>query len=178
MASTTTPLSDMQVRNAKPKDKTYRLFDGGGLYVEVAPTGSRIWRVKFVQANGKESRLTFGPYPEISLQDAREKRLETRRLMLQGVDPAKHRDASRRLVADRLANTFEKIAREWYANKVPTWSERTAKNMIQRLDADIFPAHGRMPIPEVVIRLGRGASPLTYRRCILASRFLQILGIY
>jgi integrase len=149
MARTTTPLSDMQVRNAKPKDKTYKLFDGGGLYVEVAPTGSRIWRFKFVQANGKESRLTFGPYPEISLQDAREKRLETRRLMLQGVDPAKHRDANKRLVADRLANTFEKIAREWYANKVPTWSERTAKNMIQRLEADIFPTLGRMPIPEI-----------------------------
>jgi integrase len=149
MARTTTPLTDMQVRNAKPKDKTYRLFDGGGLYVEVAPTGSRIWRLKFVQANGKESRLTFGPYPEISLQDAREKRLETRRLMLQGVDPAKHRDANKRLVADRLANTFEKIAREWYANKVPTWSERTAKNMIQRLEADIFPTLGRMPISEI-----------------------------
>jgi integrase len=149
MARTTTPLSDMQVRNAKPKDKTYKLFDGGGLYVEVAPTGSRIWRFKFIQANGKESRLTFGPYPEISLQDAREKRLETRRLMLQGVDPAKHRDANKRLVADRLANTFEKIAREWYANKVPTWSERTAKNMIQRLEADIFPALGRMPISEI-----------------------------
>jgi integrase len=149
MARTTTPLSDMQVRNAKPKDKTYKLFDGGGLYVEVASTGSRIWRFKFVQANGKESRLTFGPYPEISLQDAREKRLETRRLMLQGVDPAKHRDANKRLVADRLANTFEKIAREWYANKVPTWSERTAKNMIQRLEADIFPTLGRMPISEI-----------------------------
>jgi integrase len=149
MARTSPPLSDMQVRNAKPRDKTYRLFDGGGLYVEVAPTGSRIWRFKFVQANGKESRLTFGPYPEISLQDAREKRLETRRLMLQGVDPAKHRDTNKRLVADRLANTFEKIAREWYANKVPTWSERTAKNMIQRLEADIFPTLGRMPISEI-----------------------------
>jgi len=149
MARTTTPLSDMQVRNAKPTDKKYRLFDGGGLYLEVAPTGSRIWRFKFVQANGKESRLTFGPYPEISLQDAREKRLATRRLMLQGVDPAKHRDANKRLVADRLANTFEKVAREWYANKVPTWSERTAKNMIQRLEADIFPTLGRMPISEI-----------------------------
>ena len=115
----------------------------------MAPTVSRIWRFKFVQANGKESRLTFGPYPEISFQDARGKRLETRRLMLQGVDPAKHRDANRRLVADQLANTFEKIAREWYANKVPTWSEHTAKNMIQRLEADIFPMLGRMPISEI-----------------------------
>jgi integrase len=152
MARTTTPLTDMQVRNAKPKDKTYRLFDGGGLYVEVAPTGSRIWRLKFMQANGKESRLTYGPYPEILLQEAREKRLATRRLKLQGIDPAKHRDATKRLVADKLANTFEKIAREWYANKVPTWSERTAKNMIQRLEADIFPPLGRMPISEITHR--------------------------
>lgn len=149
MARTTTPLTEMEVRNAKAKQKTYRLFDGGGLYLEVAPTGSRIWRFKFVQSNGKESRLTFGPYPEITLQKARELRLETRRLMLEGVDPAKHRDANKRLLADRLAHTFEKIAREWYANKVPTWSERTAKNMIQRLESDIFPRLGKMPITEI-----------------------------
>jgi integrase len=149
MARNGAALTEMQVRNAKPRDKPYKLFDGGGLYLEVVPTGSRIWRLKFRQANGKENRLTFGPYPEITLQEAREKRLETRRLMLQGVDPAKHRDATRRVAADQLANMFEKIAREWYANKVPTWSDRTAKNMIQRLEADIFPQIGSMPIAEI-----------------------------
>ena len=149
MARKGAALSEMQVRNAKPKDKPYKLFDGGGLYLEVAPTGSRIWRLKFRQANGKENRLTFGPYPEITLQEAREKRLETRRLMLQGVDPAKHRDATKRVAADQLANTFEKIAREWYANKVSTWSDRTARSMIQRLEADIFPSLGNMPITEI-----------------------------
>lgn len=149
MARNGAALTEMQVRNAKPRDKPYKLFDGGGLYLEVVSTGSRIWRLKFRQANGKENRLTFGPYPEITLQEAREKRLETRRLMLQGVDPAKHRDATRRVAADQLANTFEKIAREWYANKVPTWSDRTANNMIQRLEADIFPQIGSMPIAEI-----------------------------
>lgn len=143
------PLIEMQVRNAKPKAKPYKLFDGGGLYLFVTPGGSRIWRFKFRQPNGKENTLTFGPYPELSLQDAREKRLATRRMMLDGIDPAKHRDASKRFVADQLANTFEKIAREWYANKVPTWSERTSKNMIQRLEADIFPSLGAMPITEI-----------------------------
>jgi len=69
--------------------------------------------------------------------------------MLGGVDPAKYRDATRRFVADQLANTFEKIAREWYMNKVPTWSERTSRNMIQRLEADIFPQLGDMPITEI-----------------------------
>jgi len=149
MPKLTSPLTAMQVRNAKPKDKPYKLFDGGGLYLDVLPSGSRIWRFKFRQPNGKENRLTFGPYPEITLQEAREKRLDTRRLMLQGTDPAKHRDDAKRLLAERASNTFEKIAREWYANKVPTWSERTAKNMIVRLEADIFPAIGSRPITEL-----------------------------
>ena len=149
MAKNRAALTEMQVRNAKPKDRIYKLFDGGGMYLEVAPSGSRIWRMKFRQASGKENRLTFGPYPEITLQDAREKRLEARRLLVSGIDPAKRRDDSKRLAADKLANTFEKIAREWYANKVPTWSERTAKNMIQRLEADIFPQLGPMPITDI-----------------------------
>ncbi len=149
MGKIITPLTDMQVRKAVPKEKAYKLFDGGGLYLDVAPSGSRIWRLKFRQANGKENRLTFGPYPEITLQEARERRLEARRLMLAGTDPAKHRDDAKRLAADRAANTFEKIAREWHANKVPTWSSRTATAMIARLEADIFPEIGSKPIEEI-----------------------------
>ena len=76
------PLTDLLVRNAKPRERPYKMFDGDGMYLVVAPTGSRIWRFKFRQANGKENTLTFGPYPEITLQDAREKRLATRRLLL------------------------------------------------------------------------------------------------
>lgn len=143
------PLTEMQVRNAKPKAKPYKIFDGGGLYLDVAPTGSRIWRLKFRQANGSENRLTFGPYPEITLLQAREKRLEARRLMLAGVDPAEHRDNAKRAAAARRANTFETIAREWHANKVPTWSERTATAMIARLEADIFPEIGDIPIEKI-----------------------------
>ena len=173
MAKLIVPLSELQVKNAKPKDKPYKLSDGGGLFVEVMPSGSRIWRWKFRQANGKENALTFGPYPEITLQDAREKRLAARRLVLQGIDPAKHRDDAKRLLKERAANTFEKIAREWHANRVPTWSERTAKNVLQRLEADIFPAIGRKPIDElkhldVIAALRkieeRGASEIAHRQ--------------
>ena len=88
MAKNNVSLTEMQVRNAKPRERPYKLFDGGGLYLEVATSGSRIWRLKFRQLDGKENRLTFGPYPEVTLQDAREKRLEARRLQLQGIDPA------------------------------------------------------------------------------------------
>lgn len=176
------PLTEMQVRNAKPREKAYRLFDGGGLYLEVAPGGSRIWRFKFRQMNGKENILTFGPYPEITLQEAREKRLETRRLMLRGVDPAKHRDDVRRLAAEKASNTFEKIAREWYANKVPTWSERTAKNMIVRLEADIFPQIGSKPIGELKHRdiiaalrkiEDRGATEIAHRLKAVCSQIFS-----
>jgi integrase len=149
MAKIIPPLTEFQVKNAKPRQKSYKLFDGGGLYVEVMPSGSRIWRMKFRQSNGKENTLTFGPYPEISIMVAREKRTEARRLQLQGIDPGKYRDDARRLAAEKASNTFEKIAREWYANKVPTWSERTAKNMLQRLEADIFPRIGDRPITEI-----------------------------
>lgn len=182
MSKLAAPLTEMQVRNAKPKEKPYKLFDGGGLYLDVAPSGSRIWRLKFRQPNGKENRLTFGPYPEITLQEAREKRLAARRLMLAGADPAKHRDDARRLAAERAANTFEKIAREWYANKVPTWSERTAKNMIQRLEADIFPQIGTRPIGELKHRdliaalrkiEERGATEIAHRLKAVCSQIFS-----
>lgn len=176
------PLTDARIKNAKPRDKLYKMFDGDGLYIEVTPSGSRIWRFKFRQANGKENLLTFGPYPEITLQNAREKRLETRRLMLQGIDPAKHRDDAKRLLKERAANTFEKIAREWHANKVPTWSERTAKNVLQRLEADIFPAIGRKPIDElrhrdVIAALRkieeRGASEVAHRQKAVCAQIFS-----
>ncbi|RFP08990.1 integrase arm-type DNA-binding domain-containing protein [Duganella sp. BJB475] len=177
-----TPLTDLLVRNAKPREKPYKMFDGDGMYLDVAPTGSRIWRFKFRQANGKENTLTFGPYPEITLHEAREKRLAARRLLLQGIDPAKHRDDAKRLLKEKASNTFEKIAREWHANKVPTWSDRTAKNTIQRLQADIFPAIGRMPIDEikhrdliVVLRKieDRGANEVAHRLKAVCSQIFS-----
>lgn len=182
MAKIIPPLTEVQVRNAKPSQKSYKLFDGGGLYLEVATTGSRIWRLKFRQRDGKENRLTFGPYPEISLQDAREKRLDARRLIAQGIDPAIQRDDAKRIAAEQAANTFEKIAREWHANKVPTWSERTAKNMIVRLEADIFPQIGDKPIGElkhrdVIAALRkieeRGATEIAHRLKAVCSQIFS-----
>lgn len=73
------PLVDLQVKNAKKAAKPYKLADGGGLYLEVMPTGSKIWRMKYRQANGKENRLTFGAFPEVALVDARAKRLAARK---------------------------------------------------------------------------------------------------
>lgn len=76
MPKITPPLSDTRIRNAKPKDKTYTITDGAGMYIEIAPTGSKIWRMSFKQANGKTNRLTFGPYPTVTIVEARAKRAE------------------------------------------------------------------------------------------------------
>jgi integrase len=149
MAKIILPLAEIQVRNAKPREKPYKLFDGGGLFLDVACSGSRTWRLKFRQKNGKDNTLTFGRYPEISLLEAREKRLEARRLLAHGIDPAKHRDDAKRLALEQASNTFEKIAREWYANKVPTWSKSTAKNILRRLEVDLFDEIGDRPIGEI-----------------------------
>lgn len=106
------PLIDVQLRNARPKAKPYKLADGGGLYIEIMPIGSKLWRLKFRQANGKESRLALGSYPEVTIADARKKRAEARSLMNDGIDPAQDRLQKKRLSIEAAANTFEKLARE------------------------------------------------------------------
>ncbi len=143
------PLTDIQVRNAKPKDKPYKLADGGGLYVEVMPTGSKLWRLKFKQANGKEGRLAFGSYPEVSLMAAREKRDVAKRQKAGGIDPGQARRIEKRNKEIAAANTFEAIAREWHDNKSETWKENTAREAINRLEKDVFPSIGSRPIAEV-----------------------------
>jgi len=149
MPKLATPLTDVQVRNAKPKDKPYKLSDGGGMYLEVMPSGTRTWRMNFVQASGKKNRLTFGQYPETSLLEAREKRAAARKLLSSGIDPAEARDNEKAARSENANNTFEKLAREWHTNKIPTWRGSTAKDTLRRLEIDIFPQIGSMPIASI-----------------------------
>jgi hypothetical protein len=143
------PLTDTQVKNAKPKDKTYTLADGGGMYLEVAPTGSRIWRMSYRQPDGKNTRLTFGAYPEVSLLDARKKRMDAKELKAKGKDPAQARRVEKAVKAIATANTFQAVAYEWYANRLETWQPRTATNVLHRLEKDVFPLIGKYPISEI-----------------------------
>ncbi len=143
------PLTDTQVRNSKPKDKPYTLADGGGMYLEVMPIGSKIWRMSYRQPNGKNTRLTFGPYPEVSLSDARAKRMDAQKLRANGVDPAQAKRVEKIVKATTNANTFEAVAREWHANKAETWQQRTADNVLHRLEKDVFPLIGKHPITEI-----------------------------
>jgi integrase len=139
------PLTDTAVRKAKPSLKPVRLFDGGGLYLEVAPSGGKWWRLKYRIAE-KEKRLSLGVYPDVSLKDARAKRDDARRLLANGIDPSEHRQASKTALVEHAANSFEAIAREWYAKFSQNWVDSHSSKIIRRLERDVFPWLGARPI--------------------------------
>ena len=139
-----TPLSEAKVRTAKPNQKTYKLFDGGGLFLLVTPSGGKLWHLKY-RFDRREKKLTFGTYPEISLADARQRRDEARRHLAHGVDPGAVRKAQKQ--ADTAeTETFEVIAREWHEKFRETWSESHAHVTITRLERDVFPWIGSRAI--------------------------------
>lgn len=142
------PLSDVAIRTAKPREKPYKLADGGGMYLEISPSGGRWWRLKY-RFDGKEKRLSLGTYPEVGLKEARVKREDLRRLLAAGVDPGENRRAAKAARAEALANSFEVVAREWFAKYSPRWAPSHADKLIQRLERDIFPWLGSRPIADL-----------------------------
>lgn len=160
------PLTDVQPRTAKPKDKPYKLTDGGGLYLLINTDGAKYWRMDYRHGNARRT-LAFGKYPEVSLADAREKRLAARKLLDQGIDPGQDKKDKERIKSEAAANTFEKLAREWHTNKLATWSESTARDTLRRLEQDIFPEIGAMPI---------GA--ITHQHMIAALRKIESRGAH
>lgn len=143
------PLTDSSIRTAKPGPKSVRLFDGGGLYLEVAPSGGKWWRFKY-RFEGKEKRLSLGVYPDVSLKEARVKRDDARKLLSSEIDPAYHRKIQKAAKADRAANSFEFVAREWYSKHSPSWAESHSNKVIKRLENDVFPWIGGRPIADIV----------------------------
>jgi len=142
------PLSDIQVKNAKPQTKQVTLFDGGGLFLLVTPTGGKLWRCKY-RFDGKERLLSFGSYPELSLADARQRREDARKLLANDVDPGAVKKAQKASRADSAANSFEVVAREWHEKFKESWSPSHAHVTITRLERDIFPWMGKRPISEI-----------------------------
>lgn len=145
------PLTDTALRKAKPADKVQRLFDGGGLYLEITPAGGKLWRQKY-RFGGKEKRLAHGTYPEVSLADARERRETARKLLAAGIDPGEHKKAVRAASEERDANSFEVVAREWFARQRSAWVPSHADKIIARLESDLFPWIGKRPVAEVTAK--------------------------
>jgi len=141
-------LTTKQIEHAKPSPKAYRLFDSLGLYIEVAPNGSKLWRLKY-QFFGKEKRLAIGKYPEISLLEAREKRDQARKLLADSIDPAAEKKDRRNAALANLATTFELVAREWHQNHKERWTPEYAQDIMHRMEMDIFPQIGKLPIADI-----------------------------
>lgn len=165
------PLTDTSIRKAKPADKPFRLFDGGGLYLEVAPSGGKLWRLKY-RFSEKEKRLSFGTYPAVSLASARKRRDQAREQLAQEIDPGLYRKVQKAATLERAANSFEVVAREWFSKHSANWAETHASKIIDRLEKDVFPWVGGRPIaeitaPEVLTVLrrieGRGALDTAHR---------------
>ncbi len=142
------PLSDTAVRKLKPAEKPLRVFDSGGLYIEVAPEGGKWWRLKF-RFGGKEKRLSLGVYPDVGLKEARERRDAARKLLSEGIDPAEHRKVQNIARAERALNSFEAVAREWFGKYSPNWAQSHADKIIRRFERDVFPWIGARPISEI-----------------------------
>ncbi|EBS4565301.1 integrase [Salmonella enterica subsp. enterica serovar Tanger] len=142
------PLTDLEIRRSKPREKPYTLNDGNGLSLLIEPNGARGWRFRY-RFDGKPKMLSLGTYPTTSLNDARKKRDEAKKLVVTGINPS---DVRKREKQDRQAeidNTFEVIAREWYGKRLDRWSASYADEMIKTFENDVFPYIGNRPITEI-----------------------------
>jgi Integrase len=182
-------LNARKVEAAKGKEKSYKLFDGGGLYLQVEPNGSRYWRMKYRFA-GKEKRLSFGVYPTVTLADARQKREDAKKLLAAGEDPGEVKKAKKQALnaAIETLNPFREVALEWHKMKSPKWSEGYASDIIEAFEKDIFPHIGHRPIADIqplelleVLRLieARGAmekAKKVRQRCGEVFRYAIVTG--
>jgi integrase len=171
-------LTMTEIRSARPREKAYKLFDGGGLYIEITPTGGKLWRLKF-RHDGRENRLALGAHPDTTLKLARERRDDARRLLAAGVDPSGRRQAEKLATS----NTFEAIAREWLALQQKKLAPSTFAKAVWTLETLVFPYIGLRPIAKVgpsdvlkVLRRieGRGIHETAHRtrqRCAQVFRY-------
>lgn len=142
-------LTDLALRTAKPKEKAYKLFDGGGLHLVVNPNGSRLWRLAYRFA-GKPKQLAFGPYPTVSLADARQKREDAKKLLLDGRDPSAARKLDKINAAISEGNTFENLAADYMARLAARESApATIAKVKWLLEGLAGPALGKRPIAEI-----------------------------
>lgn len=142
------PLSDTAIRALKLSEKPFKAVDEKGLFLLVNPGGSKLWRFKY-RIDGKEKLMALGGYPEVGLKDARAKRDDARRLIAEGVDPAAKKKADKAERSDRIANTFEVVAREWFEKSKNQWIEKHAVRTLRLFERDLFPFIGQIPIKEI-----------------------------
>ena len=150
MARQIIPLTDRKIRSLKPAKSPIREFDGNGLYIEVLPSGKKVWRFKSRLRTGKDILMTLGEYPIVPLSEARQKRDEVRRIIASGGDP--------RISDPDVAHTKEKdsvfrsIALEWHETRKYACNERHSKAVLKSLQKYIFPTIGETKITDLTPR--------------------------
>lgn len=139
-------LTDSKIRSAKPLVKSYKLTDSQGLYLTVSTSGAKLWYFRY-RLDGKESRLAFGPYPQTTLAEAREKRDVARKLLASGISPSQLRKAHNNTLDE--SRTFQYAATAWYSSNLKLWSETHADKILTCLKRYVFPTIGAMDIAQV-----------------------------
>lgn len=153
MARITTPLTNTQIKQAKPKEKEYSLNDGQGLALRIKPTGSKLWIFNYYQPfTKKRKNMGLGIYPDVSLASARQKRNEARQLVSDDIDPLDHREQQHDIQKLALGNTLEHIAKQWIDVKRSTVSEDHANKTWTSLELHIFPNLGKYPIDKLTAK--------------------------
>lgn len=141
-------LTDIKIKKTKPKEKPFKLADEKGLFLIIAPNGSKYWRFKY-RFGGKEKLLSFGVYPEVTLAAARAKRDGARKLLMENVDPGIAKQIAKRTEELKIENSFKATACEWLAKYSKQWVPSHAEKIIRRFERDIFPWLGDRPINEI-----------------------------
>lgn len=139
------PLTDTALRHLKTPTKTTKIADEKGLYIQLEPSGSKLWRLKYRFA-GKEKRLSFGAYPEVSLREARDERDAARAMLRKGTDPGEARKIGKLAGEERAANDFQAVAEEWLAKRSDEVVESYQKRVVSLLEQDVFKVIGSRPI--------------------------------
>jgi integrase len=141
-------LSDTAIKKAKVTDKLQKLSDSGGLQLHIQTTGSKLWRWAY-RFDGKQKTMALGTYPAVSLAQARDRRDEARKQLASGVDPMAQKKADKHAKELSSGNSFEAVARDWWAHWKSNRSESHTGYVIRRLEADVFPAIGSRPIAAI-----------------------------
>ena len=141
-------LTDTQIRQAKSKDKTYKLSDGKGLFLQVTHTGAKYWRLKYRIA-GKEKLLSIGVYPSISLKKARKACADAKDLLEQGIDPSQAKQSKKLEQVQAQANNLDAISREWQKQQALTWSVNYSYKVLRSLERDLLPYLGTLPLGDI-----------------------------
>lgn len=141
------PLTNTEIKQAKPKEKVYVLSDGGGLQFRVKPNGSKLWQLRYTNPfTKKPSLMGFGSYPAVSLAEARKLRQSAKELLAKGLSPKDERDTQQRLSDKANKNTFEHIASQWFKIKKTQVSADYAINTWRSIELHLFPELGKAPL--------------------------------